>query len=174
MNSATTDAPVVPSLPLSGPPRSVPTLEELRQWTSGPDHRVVVRGVDWAFYEQLLDSIPEGGNLHVDYDGKDLEIMGKGPKHEGIRELLGYLVRPIAEELETPCKSLGETTWKRPAVARGLEADQCYYFLPDWIKPSPTRRRSGRPIQGLSLRRRKIRGSGNGDAARGDDGRRVL
>ena len=36
------------------------------------------RGVDWAFYERLVDSIPEGSSIHVDYDGKDLEIMARG------------------------------------------------------------------------------------------------
>ncbi|MHB1559943.1 MAG: Uma2 family endonuclease, partial [Isosphaeraceae bacterium] len=30
-----------------------------------------------------------------------------------------------------PCKSMGETTWKRPGLSRGLEADQCYYFDPE-------------------------------------------
>ena len=78
-----------------------------------------------------MDSIPEGANIHVDYDGKDVEIMGKGRKHERIKELLGYFVRVLTEEIERPCKSLGETTWKRPELARGLEADQCYYFLPE-------------------------------------------
>ena len=29
--------------------------------------------------------------------------------------------------------TLGETSWKRPEIARGLEADQCYYFTPDKI-----------------------------------------
>jgi Uma2 family endonuclease len=96
--------------------------------TSEPDHRVVISGVDWAFYEQLVDSISEHANIHVDYDGRDLEIMGKGRKHERISELLGYLVRIVTEELEISYESLGETTWKRPNLARGLEADQCYYF----------------------------------------------
>jgi Uma2 family endonuclease len=99
--------------------------------TSVPDQRVVIRDVDWAFYEQLVDSIPEWSHIHVDYDGKDLEVMGNGRKHERIRELLGYLVWVITEEFEIPYKSVGQTTWKRAALARGLEADQCYYFRPE-------------------------------------------
>jgi len=99
--------------------------------TSVPDRRVLIRDVDWAFYEQLVDSIPEWSHIHVDYDGKDLEVMGKGRKHERIRLLLGYLVWVITEELETPYKNVGQTTWKRAALARGLEADQCYYFQPE-------------------------------------------
>jgi Uma2 family endonuclease len=113
--------------PRAGRP-SIPNLDELREWTAEPEHRVVIRDVDWAFYEQLVDSIPASANLHVDYDGKDLEIMGKGRKHEAIRELLGQLVRLVTEELEIACTPLGEMTWKRPEIPRGLEADQCYYF----------------------------------------------
>ncbi|MGO9598384.1 MAG: Uma2 family endonuclease [Isosphaeraceae bacterium] len=128
MSPATSDPSLIPSQPSSESARSVPTLNELYEWTAEPDHRVVIRGVSWAFYEQLVDSISEGANLHVDYDGKDLEVMGKGRKHERISELLGYLVRIVTEELETPYESLGETTWKRPKLARGIEADQCYYF----------------------------------------------
>jgi Uma2 family endonuclease len=96
--------------------------------TSAPDVRHVIKNVDWAFYEQLVDSIPERANIHVDYDGKDLEIMSKGMNHENVRELLRKLVPLIAYEFDLPLKSLGETTWKRPEVARGLEADECYYF----------------------------------------------
>jgi Uma2 family endonuclease len=143
MGSATTDFRGVPSAADSVSPPSVLSLEALREMTSQPDGRCVIRGVDWAFYERLVDSIPEGANIHLDYDGKDLEVMGKGPRHERIRELLGYLVRLITEELEIPSKSLGETTWKRPAVGRGLEADQCYYFLPEKLELEGTAQASG-------------------------------
>ena len=75
MSSATTHPGAMPSPPLSDSPRCVPTLDQLYQMTSVPDERVVIQGVDWGFYEQLVDSIPEGANIHVDYDGKDLELM---------------------------------------------------------------------------------------------------
>jgi Uma2 family endonuclease len=99
--------------------------------TIEPDERVVIRDVDWAFYEQLVDSIPEGVNIHVDFDGKDLEIMTVSPLHDGEKKLLGQLVEAIAQELEIPYKSAGQTTWKRPEVARGLEADESYFFQPE-------------------------------------------
>jgi hypothetical protein len=67
MSSATTNSAVVPSPPLDASTRSLPTLEQLYQMTAEPDERVVIRDVDWAFYEQLVDSIPEGANIHVDY-----------------------------------------------------------------------------------------------------------
>jgi len=120
-----------PPQPPSGSPLRVPTLDELYEWTSEPDHRVVIQGVDWAFYEQLVDSIPEGANIHVDYDGKDVEIMSLSTLHDGDKKLFGQLVEAIAQELEIPYKGAGSTTWKRPEVARGLESDECYFFGAD-------------------------------------------
>jgi Uma2 family endonuclease len=99
--------------------------------TSVPDERIVIHDVDWAFYEQLVDSIPEGVNIHADFDGKDVEIMALSPFHDGVKKSLGRFVELTAEELEVPCRGLGSTTWKRPEVSRGIEADEGYYFLPE-------------------------------------------
>jgi Uma2 family endonuclease len=132
MSSVTTNPKSIPSpSPRNGPALTVPSLDELERMTSIPDERVVIRDVDWAFYEQLVDSIPEGANLRVDFDGKDLEIITKGVNHEAARGLLGKLVSLLAYEFGLPFKSLGETTWKRPEIARGLEADECFYFRPE-------------------------------------------
>ncbi len=133
MSSATTDPTLVPSPRPPEATRSLPTLDQLYQWTSEPDHRVVIRGVDWTFYEQLVESIPEGVNVHVDYDGKDLEIMSLSPLHDGEKKLFGQFVEAVAQELEIPYLGFGQTTWKRPEVRRGLEADECYYFEPEKI-----------------------------------------
>jgi Uma2 family endonuclease len=99
--------------------------------TSVPDERVVIPGVDWAFYEQLVDSIPERAKIQVDYDGKVVEIMTLSLLHDDAKGLLGRVVELVAEECEIPFKSAGQTTWKRPEVARGLEADECYFFRAD-------------------------------------------
>jgi len=109
----------------------VPTLEELERLTAIPDQRVVFRDVDWSFYERVVDGIPEGSNIHVDYDGRDLEVMGNGPTHEDLKDSLSQFVKVIAEELSIPCKGFGETTWMRPEIPRGLESDLCYYFQPE-------------------------------------------
>ncbi len=111
----------------------VPSFEEIQRLTAIPDQRVVFRGVDWAFYDQLVESIPESSDIHVDYDGKDLEVMGKRRRHDSRRRLLRQIVEAVAQELGIPCRGAGDTTWKRPEVAHGLEADECYYFLPEKI-----------------------------------------
>src|SRR6516162_9892994 len=133
MSTATTPTTVADLTPFEvpGPVTRVPSLERLRELTAVPDRRVVFRGVDWDFYEKLVDSVPEGSNIHVDYDGRDLEVMAKGREHEISKRLLGRIAETTAEEFNIQYLPAGETTWKRPEIARGLEADECYYFLPD-------------------------------------------
>ena len=75
-----------------------------------------------------VNSIPEGVHIHVDYDGKDLEIVSPSMIHDGSRGLLGRVVALVAEVCEIPIKSEGQTTWKRPEIARGLESDESYFF----------------------------------------------
>jgi Uma2 family endonuclease len=110
---------------------AIPSLDELYRMTSEPDKRVVIKDVDWAFYEQLVDSFPPRAHIHVDYDGKDVEIMSPGRYHEVTRRLLGQLAEAVAQVLRVPYKSLGQTTWTRKELARGLESDECYIFQPD-------------------------------------------
>lgn len=57
--------------------------------------------------------------------------MVTGPIHDDYRGLLGRLVQVITEEMEIPMSARGETTWIRPELERGLEADHSYYFLPE-------------------------------------------
>jgi Uma2 family endonuclease len=133
MSTATTDpTTAVPSpLEFSGPVTKVPTLEEIERLTAIPERRVVYRGVDWSFYEQLVDSIPESSAIHVDYDGKDLEVMAKGREHDKSKRRLGRIVDIVAEEYGILFEGNGEATWKRPGVGRGLEADESFYFQPE-------------------------------------------
>ena len=92
------------------------------------DQRIVIRGVCWDLYDQLSEAIGEGQHVRLAYDGEDLELMTTGPVHEDYKERLGQIVATVSKTLGIPRKKLGETTWKRPEVARGIQADQCYYF----------------------------------------------
>ncbi len=132
MSIATTPETMAALSPLEipGPVALVPSLDILHGLTETPERRVVFRGVDWPFYETLVNSIPEGSNIHVNYDGKDLEVMSTGRKHELAKKLLSRFVETVAEEMDIPYRPAGQTTWKRPEMARGLEADECYYFQP--------------------------------------------
>jgi Uma2 family endonuclease len=131
MSTTTTSQPIPAALEVTNPSSGVPTFDEIRRLTAIPERRVVYRGVDWSFYERLVGAIPEGSNIHVDFDGRDLEVMSNGPNHEDVKDSLGQFVKVIAEEMAIPCKGLGETTWMRPGLPRGLECDLCYYFQPE-------------------------------------------
>jgi Uma2 family endonuclease len=134
MSTATTHPTTAAPSPLEvprGPIAIVPSLGELERLTAIPERRVVFRDVDWLFYEQLVDSIPESSPIHVDYDGKDLEVMGKNRKHGKFLDLLGHFVIVITDEFAIPYSSTADTTWKRQEILRGLEADKSYYFLPE-------------------------------------------
>ncbi len=92
------------------------------------EERGVMRDVSWEFYDRLSDAVGEHSEIHMAYDGKDLEIMTLGPKHEQSRGLLGSFIEAVAEGLEVDFRPAGSTTWKRAAKRRGVESDQCYYF----------------------------------------------
>jgi Uma2 family endonuclease len=95
------------------------------------DQRIVIRAVGWNVYETVIDAIGEGPHVRLAYDGRGLEIMTKGRIHQDYSELVGRLVDVITEELDIACSGAGETSRKRLEIARGLEADQCYYFQPE-------------------------------------------
>jgi Uma2 family endonuclease len=114
-----------------GPLMSTTTTPRRTGPTIPGETRICIPGVNWRFYEWLVDSIPEGTGVRVAFDGTDVEIMTTSPEHEDFKELLGRFVGLVAEELGVPHKSMGETTWKRVRVNRGIEADQCFYFRPD-------------------------------------------
>lgn len=100
--------------------------------TSG-ETRILAAGVSWDFYERFVDGLPESSPVRAAFDGEDMEIMVKGPIHEDFRSLLGRFVEEVAGEANIPFQGLGETTWKRADVERGLEADQCFYFDPSKV-----------------------------------------
>jgi Uma2 family endonuclease len=84
--------------------------------------------VSWDLYDLLSDAIGEGQPVYTAFDGRDLEIMTSGFQHDDLKEVLGWFVRLVASELRIRCRGAGRTTWKRPEIARGLEADLCYFF----------------------------------------------
>lgn len=111
-------------------PRRSNVSKRLRATDTG-DQRIVLRGVGWQVYDCLSEAIGEDQHVRLAYDGEDLEIMTVGYPHERYKELLGKIVAAVSKAVGIPRSTAGETTWKRPKVKRGLQADQCYYFRPD-------------------------------------------
>jgi Uma2 family endonuclease len=125
---------------------AIPSLDELYQMR--PDVPRVFRGVDWDCYERFLDLVGDRPGFRMAFDGRDLEIMVTGPLHEDIAEFAGRLIELITEELVIPARSMARTIWKRIAVARGLEADQSYYFSPQKLaQAAAARRRNSNDVE---------------------------
>jgi Uma2 family endonuclease len=92
--------------------------------------RIGVPGVSFQVYETLVRGLPERTAIRVAYDGRSMEIMVKGPIHNDYARIFDRFITVVAEVLAISFEPLGETTWIRPEVERGLEADQCYIFDP--------------------------------------------
>jgi Uma2 family endonuclease len=133
MPTTPTADPLVPAesspTPSATPP--VPTHDELGRLK--PGEPMVFRGVDWGFYERVLDVVGVWPGLRIAYDGRDLEIMPVSPLHEDDAWFGASLIEVVAEELEIPWKAMESTTWKRAAVKRGIEADKSFYLLPEKV-----------------------------------------
>ena len=102
--------------------------------TIAGEERHVMRDATWTFYDWLSDALGERAPFRIAYDGKDIEITVLGPKHERFKVLLGLFIDCVSTGLEIDCEGLGSTTWKRPEMERGIEADSCYYFDPTKIE----------------------------------------
>jgi Uma2 family endonuclease len=117
---------------ITSPPPSVATVPPLPVPSAAihAEQRIAIRDIPWDLYDRLSEAIGEGQNVHLAYDGKDLEIMVIGPTHEDAKEGLQLFVKAVAFELRIRCRGFGQTTWKRPETLRGIEADLCYFFDP--------------------------------------------
>jgi Uma2 family endonuclease len=113
----------LPTLPSPSP--------DARVTASTGEQRITLRGISGDLYDRLSDAIGEDQHVRLTYDGKDLEIMTTGYLQEGLKGLMGRLVNAVTFELDINCTDGGQTTWKRPEIERGLEADDCYFFEPD-------------------------------------------
>ena len=82
--------------------------------------RLVVPDVSWCVYETWVDLLPESTPVRMAYDGRDLEIMTKGPDHKDYRQLLGH---PVAEQIARSLRRTAEGVWaRRPGSDRRSRA----------------------------------------------------
>jgi Uma2 family endonuclease len=117
-----------PPRPALAPTPPIPPLPARGAAVIIGEQRIAIRNVSWDLYDRLSDAIGEGQHVYVAYDGRDLEIMTTGIRHDNFEEIMGWFVKILTSELRIRSRGAGQTTWKRSEIARGLEADLCYFF----------------------------------------------
>jgi Uma2 family endonuclease len=90
------------------------------------EQRVVLPGVTWQQYENLLATLGDYPGLRLIYLEGTLEIFMPSLEHEMIKKVIARLLERYAEEVDIPLHGYGSTTFRREAKARGLEPDECY------------------------------------------------
>jgi len=89
---------------------------------------VVLRDVDWAGYESLLEIRGERSTPRIVYLDGSLFLMSPSFPHERLAERLGWFVMVVVEELDLPCIPSGSTTFRRGSKKGGVEGDKTYYL----------------------------------------------
>ena len=92
------------------------------------EQRVLLEGVSWELFENLVRASPNRGAPRFTYDRGQLEIMSPSAEHERLKETTTLLVNIVTEELRINVEAFGSTTFRRLDVGRGFEADSCFYI----------------------------------------------
>lgn len=92
-----------------------------------PDSKITLYGVTWEQYDTLvslfMDQFP---GLRMTFLEGTLEIMGTSSEHERLKKIIARLLEMYAVEKRITLNGYGNTTFRKEAVKRGLEPDECY------------------------------------------------
>jgi Uma2 family endonuclease len=100
---------------------------ELQQPIIG-ERRVVLHGVSWESYLQILNALPQSRNSRLTYDDGVLEITLPLEDHEFSGRLIECFIRTIVEVLGMRIKTMGSTTMNYAFLKKGAEPDNAYYI----------------------------------------------
>ncbi|MDK3159874.1 Uma2 family endonuclease [Kamptonema cortianum] len=93
-----------------------------------PLNGIVLKGIHWDTFQALVRDLESQPSKRLTYDNGVLEIWMPLPPHESYKRWLGRLVEIVTEELDVEIRSLSACTWSRKDLAKGVEADECYYI----------------------------------------------
>lgn len=90
------------------------------------DHRVVLRGISWEIYEQLLRARGDSSVPRIAYCEGVLELMSPSHHHERITKMLARLLEMYALARGIDLYGIRSWTIREKLEERGLEPDECY------------------------------------------------
>ena len=92
------------------------------------NQRLILQGINWEFYEQLLEEFKSSNALHFAYDNGILEVEVPLGKHEIPIRILADLVSNLCVEKDIEVRNVGSTTFRKRAKAKGIEPDTAFYI----------------------------------------------
>jgi Uma2 family endonuclease len=95
---------------------------------SAGEQRVVLRGLSWESYLQILTALPDSRRARLTYDDGVLEITVPSELHEFSRSLIDIFIRTLIEIMGLRLKTMGSTTMNYPHLKKGAEPDNAYYI----------------------------------------------
>lgn len=90
------------------------------------DQRIILYDVAWEQYEQLSDMFVEEFPRMTYLEGTLEIIMTTSPEHERLKKIIARLLEAYAEEKDINLNGYGSATFRKQAVKRGAEPDECY------------------------------------------------
>ncbi len=103
-------------------------LLELNQLIVPVGHQLLIKGISWPVYKNILAELGENRSSRISYSQGMLEIMAPLPEHEVGKKIIGNLVEILLEELDIEFWSLGSTTFDQEKMDAGVEPDDCFYI----------------------------------------------
>jgi Uma2 family endonuclease len=99
---------------------------------SGPagdgEQRFLLHGICWSSYIAIGEALLDRPALRLTYDRGALEFMTTSPRHEIYKKWLSRLIEILGEEFNHPQITAGNMTFQKEDLARGLEADDCFWI----------------------------------------------
>ena len=102
--------------------------------------RILLEAISWHEFETIVEELGEHRGTRIAYSKGTLEIVSPLPEHEKAKVVISDLLKILLDELDMSWESLGATTFRREAMAAGIEPDDCFYIQhqaamvgKDWI-----------------------------------------
>jgi Uma2 family endonuclease len=95
---------------------------------SAINQKLILQGIGWDVYEQILEEYKDSNGLHFAYDDGFLEVEAPTPKHELPNRLLQDLVATICVEKDIDVRNFGSTTFRKKLKTKGCEPDTAFYI----------------------------------------------
>ncbi|MBA2493205.1 MAG: Uma2 family endonuclease [Acidobacteria bacterium] len=95
---------------------------------SAINQKLILQGIGWDVYEQILEEYKDSNGLHFAFDDGFLEVEVPLANHEIPIGILSDLITTICVESDIDFRNVGSTTFRKRAKAKGCEPDTAFYI----------------------------------------------